>query len=299
MMSSCCREDKLISFKQTRAALRPHYLPVAVLRRTAATTSIRTVPVEEAHIDSNSCDDNSNIAATTIQQQQMIQTDLANIIRPYHEKQKPVVVRGAVRKIPATTLWSSWDYWQEIIDQQQQQVAIEMGGSYGSTESERVEIPFSAYLQFIQLFEERHGRTGSLQDDIDGSSIPIPIDERVYMAQNDLLPSLYKDVMIPDFCQDGNDIIDDSLSSVPSSSNTSTSTNTNTVGLGRLYSVMMWLGPRGCVSPLHFDPLDNCFMQHPYHVCLFEIRNRRESQGLRSKHFVSGGLTISYVLLAI
>jgi len=81
------------------------------------------------------------------------------------------------------------------------------------------------------------------------------------MAQNDLMPALYPDVMIPDFCcrEDGD-------------SGNDNGTASSNIGLGRLYSVMMWLGPRGCVSPLHFDPLDNCFMQHKgrKRVLLFE-----------------------------
>ena len=282
----------LLKQARSRAAARRLQRPYYRTDAYYSTSSIITVPVEEANIignNNNNDGDISNTAATTttISHQQIIkqqqQTELANIIRPYHEKQQPVVVRGAVRKTPATTLWSSWEYWQEIAEKEQEQqqqqgggshpmVAIEIGGSYGTADSERVEIPFSAYIQFLQLFEERHGRKGSMQEDIGGgtSSTPIiPNGELVYMAQNDLFSSLYKDIMIPDFCQDGIDVLD-SLSSSSSSStafstagdDTNTTNATTTIGLGRLYSVMMWLGPRGCVSPLHFDPLDNCFMQH-------------------------------------
>jgi ribosomal protein L16 Arg81 hydroxylase len=33
------------------------------------------------------------------------------------------------------------------------------------------------------------------------------------------------------------------------------------LGDRKLYNVMMWIGPYGCRSPLHFDPLDNFLMQ--------------------------------------
>jgi ribosomal protein L16 Arg81 hydroxylase len=55
------------------------------------------------------------------------------------------------------------------------------------------------------------------------------------MAQNDLIPGLETDIEIPAFCSE--------------------------LGEGKLYSVMIWLGPYGCLSPLHFDPLDNVLMQ--------------------------------------
>ena len=146
-------------------------------------------------------------------------------------------------------------------------VAVEMGGSYGSATSERAEIPFQSYLQYLQLLEERHGRMG---DDIpfnnknDSSSTmlsswSIPSNELVYMAQNDLLQPLYKDIIIPNFCQD---IESNDDATLKVDKHTNKSSSTTKLGLGHLYSVMLWLGPRGCVSPLHYDPLDNCLMQH-------------------------------------
>jgi hypothetical protein len=195
---------------------------------------------------------------------QGLHSELATIIEPYYKKQRPVIVRGAVSAAPATNLWKSWEYWKETFAGTEggadddspttttttttTMVAVEMGGSYGSDDSEKAEIPLLAYLQYLELFEERHGRTSEELSHSSWSSIPS--EEIVYMAQNDLLDPLYKDIIIPNFCQsnDTNDV-------GPSSSSGS-------VGLGRLYSVMIWLGPRASVSPLHFDPLDNCLMQH-------------------------------------
>jgi hypothetical protein len=258
----------------------------------AGSRTIITISVQEVNIanydDDN--DDDSNNSNTTMsqqqqqqQQQQHIQHNLAEIIRPYFEEQKPVVVRGAVLSTPATNLWSSWEYWEEKGGEQETNVSVEIGGSYGNStdpdSEQRVEISFLAYLQFLQLFEERYGRTGSIDDfyhyhhqsdeggssnNSNSSSSTIPTNnELVYMAQNDLFPSLYKDVMIPDFCCAEDDDNKESISNKDSDkNNNNNNTSVKAVGYGRLYSAMMWLGPRGCVSPLHFDPLDNCFMQH-------------------------------------
>ncbi len=163
--------------------------------------------------------------------------DLADIIRPYFEKQTPVVLRGATAKAPAIHRWpnltTTWGHDLSL----DQRAAVEIGGSYSSTKSDRAEIPIHNYLDYLKLFEERHGRQGS--DDPWKIPADIPSQSLVYMAQNDLPQPLYKDIDIPTFCQD----------------------ERYRVGNGRLYSVMLWLGPRACVSPLHFDPLDNILMQ--------------------------------------
>jgi hypothetical protein len=197
---------------------------VSVLRRHARTHHRRWMSSSIQEIEV------VDLSSSTSQEQ------LTAAIKPYFEKQSPVVLRGAVSKAPAMKLWPSFDYWRDTVGANEVG-AIEIGGSYGTADMERVDIPLEGYIQYMELFEERHGRTGP----DDPSEIPSSIskEELVYLAQNDLFPSLYKDLVIPDFCQE----------------------ESHQVGLGHLYSVMLWLGPRGCVSPLHFDPLDNCLMQ--------------------------------------
>lgn len=163
-----------------------------------------------------------------------VHTWIANTIQPNFQSQQPVLMRNAAANAPATKLWKSWDYWHETVGHEI--AKVEIGGSYGDEESARAEIPVEGYLQYLQLFEGRHGKSASHSDIYP----PPKQDEMVYMAQNDLFHSLYKDVLIPDFCQD----------------------ESNLVGLGRLYSVMLWLGPHGSVSPMHNDPLDNLLMQY-------------------------------------
>lgn len=216
------------------------------------------VAVEEYHV--RTC------ASTMNRDNIMLHEELATIIRPFYERQRPVIVRGAVESAPATTRWTSFAYWQQWLKENDDtMVAVEMGGSYTSEVSARAEIPFSHYLQYLELFEERYGRTGQLLTDKDTktcsstitSSWSIPSSELVYMAQNDLPQPLLKDVFVPSFCQ-----TDKSDQSKVDGAQEGENNKSVAVGLGRLYSIMLWLGPRGCVSPLHFDPLDNCLMQH-------------------------------------
>jgi lysine-specific demethylase 8 len=163
------------------------------------------------------------------------QQDIADALRPHYKNQTPVVLRGAIGTAPAIDSWQSLEYLQETVGDDA--MGVEIGGTYGSVTAERPEIPFGAYIQYLQLFEERHGRHGN-DHPWDLTNVP-PQEELVYMAQNDLPAALYKDVEIPAFCNDSQ----------------------YNLGLGRLYQTMLWLGPRGCVSPLHHDPLDNCLMQ--------------------------------------
>mmetsp|Transcript_18991 Transcript_18991/g.47040 ORF Transcript_18991/g.47040 Transcript_18991/m.47040 type:complete len:300 (-) Transcript_18991:357-1256(-) len=163
---------------------------------------------------------------------------LVSELQPNFERQEPLLLRGVVSEAPAIELWTSLEYWQSSVGQEM--AKVEIGGSYASTggsdgESSTAEIPVEGYLQYLKLFEERHGKSVSTADMESPTA-----EEMVYMAQNDLFPELYKDIILPEFCQD----------------------ESNRVGIGRLYSVMLWLGPHSSVSPLHNDPLDNLFMQY-------------------------------------
>jgi len=173
---------------------------------------------------------------------------LAECIKPYFDERVPVVVRGAMAKesTPAMQSWTSLEYLHKT--NHDDTASVEIGGSYGNPDVERPDIPFDQYLQYLKMFHSLHGEHGPKEDpwlkgqkteeDQSALSEPKP-DELVYMAQNDLLHNLQKDIQIPEFCRDAS----------------------YGVGHGKPYSTMMWLGPRQTVSPLHFDPLDNCLMQ--------------------------------------
>jgi len=148
---------------------------------------------------------------------------LVETIRPYIENQSPVVLRGAVTHASAIGRWKSWDYFETVVDADTT-CHVEVGGNY--SQSQRADIRFGDYLAYLRFFEERYGRSGDITP---------PNEELVYLAQNDTFEGLYQDFEVPDFC--------------------------SSLGEGKLYSTMIWMGPYGCVSPLHFDPMDNALMQ--------------------------------------
>lgn len=164
--------------------------------------------------------------------------DVANSIRPFFDQQQPVLLRHAVEKAPAMQAWQSLDYFKETLPANEVARA-EIGGNYSADSTDRAEIPIQEYLRYLDFFEERHGSQGGSNPIEDPPPQEIAKEEIVYLAQNDLPQSLYKDIQIPAFCEE----------------------EAYQVGHGRLYSVMLWLGPRGCSSPLHFDPLNNILMQ--------------------------------------
>jgi hypothetical protein len=147
---------------------------------------------------------------------------LSEALRPYFSSKQPVVVRQAMNGASALQNWKDWSYFEQVVDKDTP-CDVELGGNY--SKSERSEIRFGDYLAYLEFFQERYGRSG-------GEPSP---EDLVYLAQNDLAKGLDKDFDLPSFISE--------------------------LGEGKLYSVMMWIGPYGCVSPLHFDPLDNALMQ--------------------------------------
>ncbi len=158
------------------------------------------------------------------------QDQMTEIVRPHCQSQTPVLLRHAVQDMPALQTWTSWDYLEQAAGSDTACFA-ELGGNYATTPAAetRCHIPFGDYISYLRLFEERHGRRPT-----NASTTPSS-EELVYMAQNDLPHGLQPDVNIPSFCTQ--------------------------LGHNRLYSTMIWIGPHGCVSPFHYDPLDNCYLQ--------------------------------------
>lgn len=162
------------------------------------------------------------------------QVEIANALRPHFEEQYPVLLKGVNVNNDAIENWKSLEYLETTVGEDTS-CTVEIGGSYSNSDLERPEICFGDFIQYIKLFQERYenGNEGA-----SGGELPNR-KELVYLAQNDLFSSLQKDFELPDLC------CDSSLN----------------VGGGSLYSTMFWFGPRGCVSPLHYDPLDNLLMQ--------------------------------------
>jgi Cupin-like domain len=199
---------------------------------TTTTTSSNTNHTTATEITKRSPIDETNVTSTVA----MDAGALADLVRPFVSQQRPVVLRGAAAHFDATVKWQHWDYFQQQLPQSQTG-AVEMGGPYSHETSQRAEIPVHDYLTYLKMFEARHGRQGA--DDPWYLPTEIQTSELVYMAQNELPTPLQDDIHIPSFCDD----------------------DRYQIGLGRLYSVMWWLGPRASTSPLHFDPLDNLLLQ--------------------------------------
>jgi hypothetical protein len=180
---------------------------------------------------------------------------VAEKISSYYKEQTPVVLRGAVANAKAVSEWKSWDYLKGLVSDDAT-CHVELGGNYSASSAERSDIRFQDFLTYMQLFEEQRGRRP--QEGIE----PPPSGELVYLAQNDVVQELYQDFHVPQFCGDEN----------------------NSVGHeGRLYNTMIWIGPYGCVSPMHNDPLDNVLMQFVGAKCAL-LFPPADAQALYSGH---------------
>jgi len=168
------------------------------------------------------------------------QGSMTGALEPYYQKKEPAVFRQAVASARAYNNWNDWDYIENIVDINTI-CHVEVGGNYAT--SERSDIRFGDYLAYLRFFEEKHGRA------VDPQKIPSwpPNQDLVYLAQNDVFAGMGQDFDVPDFCSNA------------------------MLGEGRIYNTMIWIGPYGCVSPMHFDPLDNILMQFVgvKHVWLF------------------------------
>jgi len=87
----------------------------------------------------------------------------------------------------------------------------------------------------------------------------IPTQDLVYLAQNDLksFPNLIQEFDVPEIVK--NDCYK--------------------VGKGTLYNMMLWFGPRGCQSPLHYDPLDNLLIQFVGRKNVYLLPNSTDQEG--------------------
>jgi lysine-specific demethylase 8 len=146
----------------------------------------------------------------------------------YHSKQTPVLLKGLVSNQRAVKKWSNLDYLCDTVVPDC--VADVEQGAYNNSGGERLTVPFDGYIEYLKQWEEQYSTTEIAK---------LPAEQVLYLAQNDLhhFGALKNDVTISEICTD------------------------TRCGSGKLYSVMLWLGPRGSVSPMHYDPLDNLLMQ--------------------------------------
>lgn len=151
-----------------------------------------------------------------------------NELPDYFQRQQPVVLRGLVSDSRAVAEWPDLDVVERKVGPN---VVCDVEiGSYNA--GERLTLDFEAYVAYLRLWKEQF-------EALEGEDSGLAPDQLLYLAQNDLhqFGRLGNDLDIPSFCTDGS------------------------CGQGQLYQSMLWMGPRGCVSPLHFDPLDNILLQ--------------------------------------
>jgi hypothetical protein len=151
--------------------------------------------------------------------------ELADKFRSFYngEVHVPVILRGAVKDCTALQKWKDLDYLVERV--KPERVCDVEVGAYN--QGDKLTIRFDQFVDYIRMWKEKY--------EDDGNNIP---DEHLlYLAQNDLPEGLSEDVRIPAICSD------------------------SSFGAGKLYSTMLWMGPAGTTTPLHYDPLDNFLMQ--------------------------------------
>lgn len=149
--------------------------------------------------------------------------------RSFFQSGEPVIIRGGVagaheggKNRMAMENWQDLDYLVERVTPNHV-CDVELGAY---NQGQIGPMHFVDYVDYIRLWKERSRDNPS-----------IPLDHILYMAQNDIPEILLDEIQLPSLCSDG------------------------TIGEGKLYSVKIWMGPGGTLSPLHNDPMENCLMQ--------------------------------------
>lgn len=208
--------------------------PKPQLRRhllsTHTSTTFPTVPICEVQLIMNKDDDDEQTTENNNADQQF-----ADALRPYYDKQTPVIFRKSALHYPAIKKWKDLSYLETQLEDWKE-CHVEMGLYNNPKEGERLCIPFFGYAQYLKLLTimEQDKNNPRFKDD------PPPL---IYLAQNELPSKIEHDIHIPGVC-----------------CSSTTDTNYN-MGHGRLYQRNLWIGPANVASPLHYDPLDNFIMQ--------------------------------------
>jgi hypothetical protein len=192
---------------------------------------------------SSAIDTTTNTTSSNAKMDDSRHEAFAQTLKPHFQK-SPVLIKGFYNhshKMPSSR-WKDLQYLKDKVGSETL-CMVEIGGSYSNFANgkmERPEIPFGEFISYLEMFEETYGQFGT-DDDSENNSKDIITQELVYLAQNDLtsFPNLMPEFDVPEL------VTNESFK----------------VGEGKLYNMMLWFGPRGCQSPLHYDPLDNLLMQ--------------------------------------
>lgn len=179
-----------------------------------------------------------------------------HVSAPHPDGPQPLLIKGNMTHWPAMMRggernWSSPGYFHKKTLGGRRLVPVEVGRSYTDEGWGQKILPWGGFVgEYIlgtssrQKEEEKEKTTG-------------------YLAQHDLfaqMPSLRKDIAVPDYCY----IDIPPTSSLPffsssSSSSSPTSSPTSTPPSSPMLNA--WFGPPGTISPLHTDPHHNILTQ--------------------------------------
>lgn len=136
----------------------------------------------------------------------------------------PVILTGCMNHWPALSKWIRPQYLLRIANNRI--VPIEVGNNYTK----------ETWSQDMVKFQDFFRR--QLMDDVQSS------DRIEYLAQHNLfdqIPALKDDILVPDYC--------------------CVSNRTDTIDSGIEHDIKAWLGPKGTISPMHYDPKHNLLCQ--------------------------------------
>ena len=191
---------------------------------------------------------------------------------------EPVLIKGGVSHWPALTRWLDKEYLRRIAGKAT--VPVEIGGQYLSSNMQRADMPLELYLDYLEAADAM-------------AEGDVPEEQMAYMAQASV-PALLPDDDSSSSSSSSNGNISSSSSSDRSTTTTTTTTSSNrsttssnsngdvatpaicaALGRGDQYSRMVWMGPKGTVTPLHRDPYHNCLCQveGAKRVLLFDARD--------------------------
>jgi lysine-specific demethylase 8 len=145
-----------------------------------------------------------------------------------YESQTPTVLKGYAKEWSCVSdplrKWSNLQQLKRRIEKEDSIVQIELGNHYMDPSVQKHRISLESYIDFLMKYE-KEDKEGLLK---------VP---KVYLAQHNVrdIAVMRDDLEFPSICK---------------------------TGKGNLYGTNIWFsGPRGSISPCHYDPFQNILIQ--------------------------------------